>query len=85
MESRKNRKSLIGKVVSNKMDKTIVVTIDRKMKHPVYGKFIRRTSKCYAHDPDNRCQIGDVVRIEESRPLSRNKRWCLVEILEHVD
>ncbi|MGC9363488.1 MAG: 30S ribosomal protein S17 [Fidelibacterota bacterium] len=85
MESRKHRKSLIGKVVSNKMDKTIVVTIDRKFKHPVYGKFIRRTSKFYAHDPDNRCQIGDVVRIEESRPLSRNKRWCLVEILEHVD
>ncbi|HDP67367.1 MAG TPA: 30S ribosomal protein S17 [Candidatus Marinimicrobia bacterium] len=84
MESRTNRKSLVGKVVSNKMDKTIVVTIERKLKHPVYGKYIRRTSKCYAHDPENRCQIGDVVRIEESRPLSRSKRWCLVEILEHI-
>jgi len=82
MESRKNKKSLVGKVISNRMDKTIVVTIERTIKHPIYGKFIRRTSKCYAHDPENKCQIGDVVRIEESRPLSRKKRWHLVEVLD---
>ena len=82
MESRKNKKSLVGKVVSNKMDKTIVVLIERTVQHPVYGKFIRRTSKCYAHDPENKCQIGDIVRIEESRPLSRKKRWNLMEVLD---
>lgn len=82
MESVTNKKTLVGKVISNKMDKTIVVTIERTIKHPVYGKYIRRTSKCYAHDPENKCQIGDTVRIEESRPLSRNKRWHLVEVLD---
>ena len=82
MELRTNKKSLVGKVIRNKMDKTIVVTIERTVKHPVYGKFIRRTSKCYAHDSENKCQIGNVVRIEESRPLSRKKRWQLVEVLD---
>jgi len=83
MEPQKNKKSLIGKVISNNMDKTIVVTIERIVKHSVYGKYIRRTSKCYAHDSQNKCQVGDVVRIEESRPLSRKKRWQLVEVLDH--
>ncbi|MBL7068078.1 MAG: 30S ribosomal protein S17 [Candidatus Marinimicrobia bacterium] len=82
MEPQKNKKSLIGKVISNNMDKTIVVTIERIVKHSVYGKYIRRTSKCYAHDPQNKCQVGDVVRVEESRPLSRKKRWQLVEVLD---
>ncbi len=82
MESPKNKKSLVGKVISNKMDKTVVVTIEKTVKHPVYGKYIRKTSKCYAHDPQNLCQIGDNVRIEESRPLSRKKRWQLVEVLD---
>ncbi len=83
MESQKNKKSLVGTVISNNMDKTIVVTIERIVKHSVYGKYIRRTSKCYAHDSQNKCQVGDVVRIEESRPLSRKKRWQLVEVLDH--
>jgi len=82
MEPQKNKKSLIGTVISNSMDKTIVVTIERIVKHSVYGKYIRRTSKCYAHDPQNKCQVGNVVRIEESRPLSRKKRWQLVEVLD---
>ena len=82
MEPEKNKKSLIGTVISNNMDKTIVVTIERIVKHSVYGKYIRRTSKCYAHDPQNKCQVGDVVRVEESRPLSRKKRWQLVEVLD---
>jgi len=82
MEPQKNKKSLIGTVISNSMDKTIVVTIERIVKHSVYGKYIRRTSKCYAHDPQNKCQVGDVVRVEESRPLSRKKRWQLVEVLD---
>ncbi len=83
MEPQKNKKSLVGTVISNNMDKTIVVTIERIVKHSVYGKYIRRTSKCYAHDSQNKCQVGDVVRIEESRPLSRKKRWQLVEVLDH--
>ena len=82
MEPQKNKKSLVGTVISNNMDKTIVVTIERIVKHSVYGKYIRRTSKCYAHDSQNKCQVGDVVRIEESRPLSRKKRWQLVEVLD---
>lgn len=82
MEPQKNKKYLIGTVISNSMDKTIVVTIGRIVKHSVYGKYIRRTSKCYAHDPQNKCQVGNVVRIEESRPLSRKKRWQLVEVLD---
>ena len=83
MEPQKNKKSLVGTVISNNMDKTIVVTIERIVKHSVYGKYIRRTSKCYAQDSQNKCQVGDVVRIEESRPLSRKKRWQLVEVLDH--
>lgn len=82
MEPKKNKKSFTGTVISNNMEKTIVVTIERIVKHSVYGKYIRRTSKCYAHDPQNKCQVGDVVRIEESRPLSRKKRWQLVEVLD---
>lgn len=70
-----------GRVVSDKMEKSIVVAIERKVKHPVYGKFIKRTTKLYAHDENNECSIGDVVEICECRPLSRTKSWNLVRIL----
>ena len=84
METRNLRKERIGVVVSNKMDKTIVVAEKRKVKHPIYGKFVNKTSKFYAHDEANTCNIGDTVRIMETRPLSKNKGWRLVEILERA-
>ena len=76
------RKERIGVVVSNKMQKSIVVRVDRKMKHPKYGKFIQRSKKFIAHDENNECNIGDTVRIMETRPLSKRKNWRLVEIVE---
>jgi len=76
------RKERIGKVFSNKMDKTITVTVERNVKHPVYGKFVRKTNKFTAHDESNECGIGDTVKIMETRPLSKKKRWRLVEIIE---
>jgi small subunit ribosomal protein S17 len=76
------RKERIGVVVSNKMQKSIVVEVNRKMKHPKYGKFIQRTKKFIAHDENNECNIGDTVRIMETRPLSKRKNWRLVEIVE---
>lgn len=79
---RKMRKSRTGIVVSDKMDKTITVSIERKVKHPMYGKFMKKTSKFHAHDEQNQCGIGDIVRIMETRPLSKTKRWRLVEVLE---
>lgn len=79
---RKSRKERIGIVVSNKMQKTIVVRVERKMKHPLYGKFIKRSKKYMAHDENNSAQIGDLVRIVETRPLSKRKRWRLAEIIE---
>jgi len=85
MENTRNlRKERIGVVVSNKMDKTIVVAENRKMKHPIYGKFVNKTSKYYAHDEKNDCNEGDTVRIMETRPLSKNKGWRLVEIIERA-
>ncbi len=78
------RKERVGTVVSNKMDKTIVVAEKRKTKHPIYGKFVSRTTKFYAHDEKNDCNIGDLVKIMETRPLSRNKCWRLVEIIERA-
>jgi small subunit ribosomal protein S17 len=78
------RKERIGVVVSNKMDKSIVVAVKRKVKHPIYGKFINRTKKLMAHDEKNTCKIGDTVRISETRPLSKNKTWRLVEIIERA-
>jgi len=78
------RKERIGVVVSNKMDKSIVVAVKRKVKHPVYGKFVNRTKKLMAHDEKNSCKIGDKVRISETRPLSKNKAWRLVEIIERA-
>jgi small subunit ribosomal protein S17 len=79
---RNSRKERVGKVVSNKMQKSITVAMDRKVKHPIYGKFMNKTTKFMAHDEKNEAGIGDTVRIMETRPLSKNKRWRLVEILE---
>lgn len=84
MEKRRLRKEKVGVVVSNKMNKSIVVAVQRKVKHPIYGKFVNKTSKFMAHDAENTCNIGDVVRIMETRPLSKNKNWRLVEIVERA-
>lgn len=87
MEEKKERnlrKERTGLVVSNKMDKTIVVAERRKVKHPVYGKFVNKTTKFYVHDETNTCNIGDTVRIMETRPLSKQKCWRLVEIIERA-
>ncbi|MCO4292126.1 30S ribosomal protein S17 [Solitalea sp. MAHUQ-68] len=78
------RKVRIGKVISNKMDKSVVVTVERKVKHPIYGKFIKKTTKFMAHDEKNECGIGDTVSIMETRPLSKNKNWRLIEIIERA-
>lgn len=84
MDERALRKTRVGKVVSNKMDKTIVVAIETSVKHPLYGKIVKRTYKLKAHDEENQCQIGDKVKVMETRPLSKEKRWRLVEIVEKV-
>ena len=76
------RKTRVGIVTSNKMAKTITVAIERKVKHPLYGKFVKKTSKFHAHDEKDECTIGDVVKIMETRPLSKTKRWRLVEVIE---
>jgi small subunit ribosomal protein S17 len=81
MEERNLRKVRIGKVVSDKMDKSITLTVDRKVKHPLYGKFVQKTTKLMAHDENNECGIGDTVKVMETRPLSKNKRWRLVEVI----
>jgi len=82
MESRKLRKEKVGQVVSNKMDKSITIAVHRKEKHPIYGKFVNKTTKFMAHDEKDECGVGDTVRIMETRPLSKSKRWRLVEIIE---
>jgi len=84
MESRKIRREKIGIVVSNKMQKSIVVAVKRKVKHPIYGKFVNRTSKVIAHDETNSCKEGDTVKIMETRPLSKLKNWRLIEIIERA-
>lgn len=83
-EIRGNRKVRMGTVVSNKMDKTIVVAIETRVKHKLYGKTIKRTTKLKAHDEENTCQIGDRVRVMETRPLSKEKHWRLVEVIERA-
>jgi small subunit ribosomal protein S17 len=83
-ETRNLRKTRIGIVTSNKMDKTITVAVERKVKHPIYGKFVKKTTKFHAHDEKNECSIGDTVRIMETRPLSKTKRWRLDEVVEKV-
>jgi small subunit ribosomal protein S17 len=82
MELRNLRKERVGRVSSNKMDKSITVVIERKVKHPTYGKFMSKSSKLMVHDEKNECSIGDTVKVMETRPLSKNKRWRLVEIIE---
>lgn len=84
MAERNLRKTRIGVVTSNKMTKTITVAVERKVKHPMYGKFVKKTSSFHAHDEKNECSIGDTVKIMESRPLSKTKRWRLVEVVEKV-
>ena len=78
------RKTKLGVVSSNKMDKTITVSVERKVKNPLYGKFVKKSTKFHAHDEKNECSIGDTVKIMESRPLSKTKRWRLVEVVEKV-
>jgi len=76
------KRTLTGKVISDKMDKTITVKVERQVKHPLYGKFIKRSTKVHAHDEDNACKMGDTVTVVESRPLSKSKSWQLVEVVE---
>lgn len=84
MVERKIRKQKTGLVSSNKMDKSITVVVERRLRHPKYGKFVRKTNKFMAHDEKNECQIGDKVKIMEIRPLSKNKKWRLIEVLQKV-
>ena len=81
---RKLRKERVGVVASNKMDKSIVVTVNRRVKHPIYGKFVKKSTRLMAHDEQNSCNIGDTVKIMETKPLSRQKCWRLVEIIERA-
>ena len=82
MEERALRKTRTGRVISDKMNKTVVIAIEDHVKHPVYGKIVKRTKKIHAHDENNECGIGDTVEVMETRPLSKTKRWRLVEIIE---
>lgn len=82
MSERNMRKTMVGKIVSDKMDKTVVVAIEDSVKHPLYNKIVKRTYKLKAHDENNECKIGDKVRVMETRPLSKDKRWRVVEIIE---
>lgn len=84
MEARNLRKEKTGRVVSNKMNKSVTVIVESKMKHPIYGKFVSKSTKFMAHDEKNECGIGDTVRIMETRPLSKSKNWRLVEIIERA-
>ena len=83
-ETENNARTLTGKVVSNKMDKSITVLVERRVAHPIYGKYVRRSTKLHAHDADNSCNMGDVVTIQECRPLSKTKTWTLVTIDERA-
>lgn len=81
---RNNRKEIVGKVTSDKRDKTITIIVERKIKHPLYGKVMKKSKKFQAHDENNECNAGDIVKVMETRPLSKTKRWRLVEILERA-
>ena len=85
MAEEKRVRTLQGKVVSDKMDKTITVAVERRVKHPIYGKYISRTTKVHAHDEENQCKMGDTVIVRELRPLSKNKSWALLEIVERAE
>lgn len=82
-ENKENVRTISGRVISDKMDKTITVLVERLVKHPVYGKYIKRSTKMFAHDEKNECQEGDLVAITSCRPISKNKTWMLAEIVEH--
>jgi len=85
METTRNtRRERVGVVMSSNMDKSIVISVKRKVKHPIYGKFVNKTSKFMVHDEENTCNVGDTVKISETRPMSKNKRWRLVEIIERA-
>jgi len=83
-EAQKTVRTLTGKVVSDKMDKTITVLIERRVKHPIYGKYVKRSTKLHAHDENNQCKIGDTVSIRETRPIAKTKSWTLVEIISQA-
>ncbi|SFR84660.1 small subunit ribosomal protein S17 [Marinobacter daqiaonensis] len=83
-EATKTARTLNGKVVSNKMEKSIVVLVERQVKHPLYGKYVKRSTKIHAHDEQNECNIGDLVTIKETRPVSKTKSWALVEVTERA-
>lgn len=83
-EAQKTVRTLTGRVVSNKMDKSITVLIERRVKHPIYGKYVKRSTKLHAHDEANQCRIGDLVTIRETRPVSKTKSWALVEVVERA-
>ena len=85
MEKRKPRKSLVGRVVSDKMDKTVVVSVERLFQHPTYKKIVKRTSRVHAHDEEKQCHVGDLVRVMSTRPLSKTKRWRVTEVLEKAE
>lgn len=81
-EAESNVRTATGKVVSDKMDKTITVVVERRVKHPIYGKYITRSSKIHAHDPENQCKTGDLVTVAECRPISKSKTWALLRVVE---
>jgi len=85
MKDRGHRKNREGRVLSNKMEKTITIAVERLVKHPFYGRYVRRTTKLTVHDEEQTCQIGDVVRVTETRPLSKNKRWRLIEVVQRAE
>ncbi len=85
MSAEKRTRTVTGRVVSNKMDKTITVLIERRVRHPVYGKYLTRSSRVHAHDAENQCSIGDLVTVAETRPLSKSKTWSLVEVVEAAE
>ncbi|UCF05369.1 MAG: 30S ribosomal protein S17 [bacterium] len=84
MEKRKPRKTLVGRVVSDRMDRTVTVSVERLFRHPRYKKIVKKTSKVYAHDAENQCNVGDMVRVMSTRPLSKLKRWRVVEIIQRA-
>ena len=83
-EQEMTNRTLQGRVISDRMDKTVTVLVERRVKHPVYGKFLRRSTKVHAHDDNNECRTGDVVRVEQCRPLSKSKTWRLVQVVERA-
>ena len=82
-DATETNRTVVGRVVSDKMDKSVTVMVERRVKHPLYGKFIRRSTKLHAHDEENSCKAGDTVMIEQCRPMSKSKRWRLVKVIEH--